>query len=104
MVQPYLGAVDEVGETALLFVGGEFVHTLRKRAVLRADEVAPMRDDALGAAEAMYDPELVVAGESTEAEREVAAADRSTMSPSGSAPRRCTRGSTSSGARPASRS
>jgi hypothetical protein len=39
--------------------------------VLRPDEVAPVRDDALGAAEAMYDPELVVAGESSAAEREV---------------------------------
>jgi hypothetical protein len=71
MVQPYLGAVDERGETALLYVRGELAHVLRKRAVLRPDEVAPVRDDALGAAEAMYDPELVTAGESSRAEREV---------------------------------
>jgi len=69
MVQPYLGAVDERGETALVFVAGEFSHALRKRAVLRPDEVAPVRDDALGAAEAMYDPDLVRASDSTEAER-----------------------------------
>lgn len=73
MVQPYLGAVDERGETALVFVAGELAHALRKRAVLRPDEVAPVRDDALGAAEAMYDPELVTAGESSAAERELAA-------------------------------
>ena len=73
MVQPYLRAVDDVGETALLFVAGELIHTLRKHAVLKPDEVAPARDDVLGAAEAMYDPELVVAAESTAAERKVAA-------------------------------
>ena len=72
MVQPYLGAVDSVGETALVHVGGEFTHALRKRAVLQPNEVAPLRDDPLGAAEAMYDPELVRASESTAAEREVA--------------------------------
>jgi hypothetical protein len=72
MVQPYLGAVDDVGETALLFIAGELAHVLRKHAVLSPDEVAPVRDDVLGAAEAMYDPDLVVAGESSAAEREVA--------------------------------
>jgi hypothetical protein len=72
MVQPYLGGVDEMGETALLYIGGELVHALRKGAVLRPDEVAPVRDDALGAAQAMYDPELVVAGDSSAAERKVA--------------------------------
>jgi hypothetical protein len=59
MVQPYLESVDREGETALVFVAGEPVHALRKRAVLQPDEVAPVRDDALGAAEAMYDPSLV---------------------------------------------
>jgi hypothetical protein len=73
MVQPYLEAVDERGETALLYIAGDLAHVLRKRAVLRPDEVAPVRDDALGAAEAMYDPELVTAGESSAAEREVGA-------------------------------
>jgi hypothetical protein len=73
MVQPYLGAVDEAGETALLFIAGELAHVLRKGAVLAPDEVAPVRHDALGAAEAMYDPELVVAGECSAAERDVAA-------------------------------
>jgi hypothetical protein len=72
MVQPYLAAVDHRGETALVFIAGELAHALRKRAVLAPDEVAPVRDDALGAAEAMYDPELVTAGECSAAEREVA--------------------------------
>jgi hypothetical protein len=62
MVQPYLAAVDSEGETALIFIAGELAHVLHKRAVLAPDEVAPIRDDSLGAAEAMYDPTLVTAG------------------------------------------
>ena len=68
MVQRYQPAVDTVGETAVLCIDGEPVHALRKRAVLRPDEVAPLRDDAIGAAEAMYDPELVTPTEATDAE------------------------------------
>ena len=63
MVQPYLDTVDLEGETALVFIAGEPAHVLAKRAVLAPDEVAPVRDDALGAAEAMYDPGLVTPGE-----------------------------------------
>jgi glutathione synthase/RimK-type ligase-like ATP-grasp enzyme len=72
MVQPYLADVDSRGETALVHVAGEFSHGLRKLAVLRPDEVAPVRDDALGAAEAMYDPDLVRAADTTAEERAVA--------------------------------
>lgn len=59
LVQPFLASVDAVGETAVVIVDGQVSHVLRKRAVLRPDEVAPVRSDALGAAEAMYDPDLV---------------------------------------------
>jgi hypothetical protein len=38
MVQPYLEAVDTVGETALLFTGGEFSHAVRKAALLRGPD------------------------------------------------------------------
>ena len=72
MVQPYLASVDAVGETAIVCLDGEPSHVLRKRAVLRPDEVAPLRDDALRAAEVMYDPELVLAGEASDAEFELA--------------------------------
>jgi hypothetical protein len=65
MVQPFQPTVDVDGETAVLCIDGEPVHTLRKGAVLRPDEVAPMRADGIGAAEVMYDPELVVPGEAT---------------------------------------
>jgi hypothetical protein len=74
MLQPYLPAVDERGETALVFVAGELSHVLGKRAVLAPDEVAPVRDDEIGAAEVMYDEDLVRAGDATGAERELAGA------------------------------
>jgi hypothetical protein len=59
LVQPFLPSVDERGETAVVVVDGAVSHVLRKGSVLRPDEVAPVREDALGAAEAMYDPDLV---------------------------------------------
>jgi glutathione synthase/RimK-type ligase-like ATP-grasp enzyme len=37
MVQPYLEGVDEHGETALIFLGGEFSHAARKAAILSQD-------------------------------------------------------------------
>ncbi len=75
MVQPFTASVDEVGETAVVMLDGEFSHALRKRAFLRPDEVAPIRDGGLGvAAEAMYDPDLVTAGEASAQEIEAASA------------------------------
>jgi glutathione synthase/RimK-type ligase-like ATP-grasp enzyme len=68
MVQTYQPAVDTIGETAVLCIDGQPVHALRKLAVLRPDEVAPVRDDAVGAAEVMYDPGLVTPTEATDAE------------------------------------
>lgn len=38
MVQPYLRAVDEQGETALLFFGGQFSHAIRKAPLLKRGE------------------------------------------------------------------
>jgi glutathione synthase/RimK-type ligase-like ATP-grasp enzyme len=35
MVQPYLESVDERGETALMFFGGEYSHTITKGPILR---------------------------------------------------------------------
>ncbi len=74
MIQPYLGSVDEAGEAALVFVDGRFSHGLRKRAVLRSEGIAPTRDDAIGAAEAMYDPGLVAPADPGEDELALAAA------------------------------
>ena len=68
MVQLYQGSVDGAGETAVVCIDGEPAHALRKGQVLRPDEVAPVRDDATGAAEVMYDPGLVLPAEATKAE------------------------------------
>jgi hypothetical protein len=73
LVQPYLSAVDTAGETAIVLVDGRPSHALRKHAVLAADEVAPTRDDPLGGAEAMYDPELVKADRASDEELALAA-------------------------------
>jgi glutathione synthase/RimK-type ligase-like ATP-grasp enzyme len=72
MVQRYLPGVDATGETAIVLFGGAPSHVLRKRAVLRPDEEAPLRDDDLGAAEAMYDSGLVTAADASASEHEVA--------------------------------
>ncbi|MCF8531079.1 MAG: hypothetical protein K9G12_05125 [Candidatus Nanopelagicales bacterium] len=42
MIQPYLDLVDTDGETALLYIGGEFSHAIRKGPLLRPDS-APER-------------------------------------------------------------
>lgn len=50
MLQPYLASVDALGETALIYLGGEFSHAIRKGPLLRPDGAAT---DALFAAEAI---------------------------------------------------
>lgn len=45
MVQPYVQSVDTDGETAMIFLGGEFSHAIRKGQLLLKDEgVRPDRD------------------------------------------------------------
>jgi hypothetical protein len=68
MVQDYQPTVETHGETAVLCIDGEPTHALRKLAILRPDEVAPVRDDAIGAAEVMYDPALVTPTRASDAE------------------------------------
>lgn len=72
MVQPFVDSVDTAGETAVVTIAGEVSHVLHKRPVLRADEVAPVREDGLRAAEAMYDPDLVTPGEASDDQLELA--------------------------------
>ena len=72
MLQPYLGSVESSGETAIVMIDGEVSHVLRKGAILDPDEVAPLRDDSLGVAERMYDPELVVASKADDDELDLA--------------------------------
>lgn len=68
MIQPYLVSVERAGETALVFIAGTFSHAAHKRAVLRPDETAPMRDDAIGGAEVMYGSDIVAPGTATAAQ------------------------------------
>ncbi len=71
LVQPYMAAVDERGETALVFLGGELSHVLHKRPVLAADEVAPTAGEG-GPAKAMLREDLVGPGSCVRAQRELA--------------------------------
>lgn len=72
MVQPYMAAVDDRGETALVFLAGELSHVLRKRAILAPDEVAPLAEGELAPAAAMLRDDLVTAGVANFAERALA--------------------------------
>lgn len=63
MLQPYLAAVDTHGETALMYVGGEFSHAARKAAILSRD---------MSWATGLYADEKVVATTASDAERELA--------------------------------
>jgi hypothetical protein len=72
LVQPYLFGIDEQGETALVFFGGELSHVLHKRPVLREDGVAPVADHPLGVAAVMLDDDLVGPGTASAAQVELA--------------------------------
>lgn len=63
MIQPYLDHVDTDGETALVFVGGEFSHAARKAAILSRD---------MSWSTGIYADEKVVATVASEPERELA--------------------------------
>jgi glutathione synthase/RimK-type ligase-like ATP-grasp enzyme len=60
MLQPYLGRVDRLGETALVYIGGRFSHAVRKGPLLRPGE---------GPTEGFFAPETIAAREAGEAER-----------------------------------
>jgi glutathione synthase/RimK-type ligase-like ATP-grasp enzyme len=63
MIQPYLDQVDQHGETALIYVGGEYSHAARKAAILSRD---------MSWSTGIYADEKVAATEPTRAERELA--------------------------------
>jgi hypothetical protein len=65
LLQPYLSQVDEHGETAVLYLGGEFSHAIRKGPLLRA-----------GAAmvEGLFAPEEIRPRQADRSELEIAAA------------------------------
>jgi hypothetical protein len=72
MVQPYLDAVGERGETSIVCFDAAASHVLRKREVLEAAGVAPLHHGAITAAAAMFDPDLVGPGDANEQERALA--------------------------------
>lgn len=74
LVQPYQPSVDARGETALVFIGGELSHVLRKRAVLRDEGVAPALQDGLKVAKVMLEDDLMSPSEATPRELELAGA------------------------------
>lgn len=76
MVQPFQESVETTGEAALVYFGGDLSHTLRKGAVLPADQEAPQHEGLPGltAAEAMFDPGLVRPAAASEGELALGAA------------------------------
>jgi glutathione synthase/RimK-type ligase-like ATP-grasp enzyme len=48
MAQPYLASVDDVGETAILFIGGRFSHAVRKGPLLTRGEGVRQDRDSRG--------------------------------------------------------
>ena len=65
MLQRYLRRVDTVGETALVYIDGQFSHSVRKGALLEG----PYRADEI---DLLYRQEQMAPREATDAEREVA--------------------------------
>jgi glutathione synthase/RimK-type ligase-like ATP-grasp enzyme len=65
MIQPYLEAVDTAGETALLFIGGEFSHAIRKGPLL-------VRDVEGERVEGLFVQEQIDPREPSDEERDVA--------------------------------
>ncbi|HEX6234509.1 MAG TPA: hypothetical protein VFZ63_15385 [Jiangellaceae bacterium] len=65
MVQPYLDAVDAAGETALLFLGGQFSHAIRKGPLLTGPDTA---------VDGLFRSEEITARQASMAERDTAEA------------------------------
>ncbi len=64
MVQPYVAQIEQLGETALIFIGGEFSHAISKSAMLVGDR------EALEGG--LYLEESITRRDPTQAELEVA--------------------------------
>jgi glutathione synthase/RimK-type ligase-like ATP-grasp enzyme len=63
MVQPYIEGIEEHGETALMFMGGEFSHAVVKGAMLVGDHPSEVGG--------LYLQESIAASEPTDAEMEI---------------------------------
>ena len=71
MIQPYLDEIETHGETAIMAFNGRIGYSVRKKAFLAANEVAPLDDE--GVAVAMSDEGLVTPSQATPAELDLAA-------------------------------
>lgn len=69
MVQPYQAAVDEHGETALVFFDGEFSHAVRKGAIFAGDPEGPAGPAMVGG---LFAREDIAPRQPSAAERRVA--------------------------------
>ena len=67
MIQPYLSAVDTIGETALIFIDGTFSHAIRKGPMLAPGQAGQM-------VEGLYVQEQIDPRTPTDAELATAAA------------------------------
>lgn len=67
MVQPYLDSVDELGETALIFIDGVFSHAIRKGPLLSVDGTGEQVDGLY--LKEQIDPRTAAADEQALAER-----------------------------------
>jgi hypothetical protein len=65
MVQPYLGGVDDHGETALIYLDGSFSHAVTKGAMLPRGAVNPLDP---GFSHSLYVEERIVAARASAAE------------------------------------
>ncbi|WNB86712.1 hypothetical protein [Cellulomonas sp. ATA003] len=63
MIQPYLSRVDTAGETGLVYVDGEFSHSVRK---------GPLLEGPYRGVEGLFKPEEMTAREATDEERAIA--------------------------------
>ncbi len=63
MLQPYLAEIEQHGETALMYLGGEFSHAVRK---------GPLLPPGGGMTDQLFAPEEIVARTPSPAERALA--------------------------------
>lgn len=66
LVQPYLAGVERDGETAVVFIGGELSHVLRKNPILRSDGEAPLTGDEWRFVSYYLEDDFIVACDATD--------------------------------------
>jgi hypothetical protein len=72
LVQPYLDGVERDGETALVFIGGELSHVLRKQPILRTIGEAPLAGGEWRCVAVYLEDDFIALGAATDAQRDLA--------------------------------